>query len=431
MGQRTNLGTSGTAFATAPAWAWGYDSLGQITGAASSVSTQSLAYQYDSIGNRIEVENGTTSLTGTPNYTANALNQYTAIGSLSPEYDNDGNATAYPVPAAPTANSTLAWDAGNRMVSAAVSGGASYLYDAFSRRIAKTTTSGGTSIFVYDGWNCIAEYTGTTPSLSKINLWGLDLSGSLQGAGGVGGLLSIHYGSNDYYPTYDGNGNVSEYLNSSGNVVSHFEYDPFGSTVVNTDTVGLFYRFSTKPQDAETGLYYYGYRYYDSVTGRWMSKDPIGEKGGVNLYGFVGNCGSSKIDRLGLVTYPFGVFPQESNCNSFAASGCKLSPAWNPTPYTLQVHGCRGMNDPMVGPPEPCKCDENQIFIFIPADPTMYHVVGTVVNADGSVTYAQQMGLGGKIVSGYTDPVTAAQDYYQGEYATAKMGRYCCKKSAN
>lgn len=50
----------------------------------------------------------------------------------------------------------------------------------------------------------------------------------------------------------------------------------------------------------ETGYYYYGYRYYDPLTGRWPSRDPIGERGGVNLYGFVNNDGLNGIDRLGM-----------------------------------------------------------------------------------------------------------------------------------
>jgi RHS repeat-associated protein len=129
----------------------------------------------------------------------------------------------------------------------------------------------------------------------------------MQGAGGVGGILSesslitsnpITFNSS--YPTYDGNGNVSEYLDSTGQVTAHFEYDPFGNTVVNTDTSNQFsYRFSTKPIAFATGLYYYGYRYYDPVTGRWPSRDQIEEEGGLNLYGFVGNDGIGKIDVLG------------------------------------------------------------------------------------------------------------------------------------
>ena len=146
---------------------------------------------------------------------------------------------------------------------------------------------------------------GVSPTLQITRLWGTDLSGSLQGAGGVGGLLVESQISNsqisNFYPTYDGNGNVSEYLASNGTVTAHFEYDPFGRTVVNTDTGSLFtYRFSTKPLDSATGLYYYGYRYYDPVSGRWPSRDPIEETGGINLYGFVGNSPLGDIDSLGL-----------------------------------------------------------------------------------------------------------------------------------
>ena len=65
------------------------------------------------------------------------------------------------------------------------------------------------------------------------------------------------------------------------------------------------FRFSTKYQDAETGLLYYGYRYYDSLTGRWLSRDPIEEYGGNNLYGFVGSDALNYVDRLGLLAIIF------------------------------------------------------------------------------------------------------------------------------
>ncbi|MCW1887021.1 RHS repeat-associated core domain-containing protein [Luteolibacter flavescens] len=145
--------------------------------------------------------------------------------------------------------------------------------------------------------------------------WGQDLSGSFQGAGGVGGLLCYHAapstdGSGNRvwgyssYPTYDGNGNVTEYLSEDledgYENAPHYEYDPFGRQVAGSDNTPL-YGFSTKPMDAETGLYYYGYRYYDPVTGRWPSRDPIEERGGVNLYGFVGNDGIRYLDTDGRI----------------------------------------------------------------------------------------------------------------------------------
>ena len=316
IGQRTGVATSGTAFPAVPSWLWSYDALGQVTSADSSVATSDRAYQYDAIGNRIEARYGVTTVTGTPNYTANALNQYTTIQQggtgVSPVYDFDGNVTTYPLPTAPTANSTLVWDAENRLIEVKNSTGTTIeknVFDSSSRKIA-TTANGVTTIYLYDGWNCIAEYTrsvGVPPVLKKTRLWGTDLSGSMQGAGGVGGMLSessqitsnpITFNSS--YPTYDGNGNVSEYLDSTGQVTAHFEYDPFGNTVVNTDTSNQFaYRFSTKPLAFATGLYYYGYRYYDPMTGRWPCRDPIEEEGGINLYGFVGNDGVNHWDYLG------------------------------------------------------------------------------------------------------------------------------------
>ena len=133
----------------------------------------------------------------------------------------------------------------------------------------------------------------------------MDLSGTMQGAGGVGGLLLITDHSalaTSYFPTFDGNGNVSEYLNSTGAIVAHYEYDPFGKTTVATGAKAqdFTHRFSTKPLDAETGLYYYGYRFYDPATGRWPSRDPIEEQGGVNLYGMVENDSVNWVDHLGL-----------------------------------------------------------------------------------------------------------------------------------
>jgi RHS repeat-associated protein len=85
--------------------------------------------------------------------------------------------------------------------------------------------------------------------------------------------------------------------------VARFDYDPFGRIVRQDGSYAphLRHRFSTKYQDEETGFLYYGYRYYDPQTGRWPSRDPIEEKGGLTLYGFVGNDGVNAWDLLGLL----------------------------------------------------------------------------------------------------------------------------------
>ena len=74
-------------------------------------------------------------------------------------------------------------------------------------------------------------------------------------------------------------------------------------TATETAAVANPFRFSTKYNDAETGLLYYGHRYYDPVTGRWRSEDPIGEVGGMNLHGFVENDGVGRIDVLGMTGF--------------------------------------------------------------------------------------------------------------------------------
>ncbi len=309
IGQRTNVEQGGTAFSSARGIAWGYDALGQVTSADSSIPAHNRAYEYDAIGNRKKSADSLT-LPGSDNYASNTVNQYTAVNSVTPGFDDDGNATSYPVPAHTSANSTLGWDGENRLVSATVNGvTTTYLYDAYSRRIA-TKQGSGAKVVVYDGWNPVAEYSFSslpTPStaLVKSYVWGLNLSGGLQGAGGVGGLLAVtehgYTASSYFYPTYDGNGNVSEYLDETGVVAAHYEYDPFGRTVVATGAkaADFAHRFSTKPLDSETGLYYYGYRFYDPLTGRWPSRDSIGENGGVNLYGYVRNSATYLIDVLG------------------------------------------------------------------------------------------------------------------------------------
>jgi RHS repeat-associated protein len=306
LGQRTDATRGGPAPGTTH---WDYDGLGQVVLANDSNNAADRVFEYDTIGNRKKSAVGTI-LPGTDNYATNAVNQYTAIPSApaAPLYDDDGNVTSYPLtpPGGSTQSASLVWDAENRLIATTPVGGSttSYQYDALGRRIAKIT-AGTPTVFLYDGWNLIAEYTGASLTLRASFLWGTDLSGTAQGAGGVGGLLAaqLHTGPNMgvYYPTYDGNGNVSEYLNSTGGVAAHYEYGPFGEPLVSTGTVAtqMPFRFSTKYQDAETRLLYYGYRYYDPITGRWPSRDPIGEDGGINLNVMALNDPVGSIDPLG------------------------------------------------------------------------------------------------------------------------------------
>ena len=175
-------------------------------------------------------------------------------------------------------------------------------YDSQGRRIRKQVAHWSASQwqttndlrFVYDGWNLTAEYDGT--NVVRSYTWGTDLSGSMQGAGGVGGLLAmrVHSGATagEYVFAYDGNGNVIALVNTATGVeAARYEYSPFGQLLRATGPLALEnkFRFSTKYCDDETGYYYYGFRYYNADLGRWLNHDPTAERFSIQLYIAVNN----------------------------------------------------------------------------------------------------------------------------------------------
>jgi RHS repeat-associated protein len=100
-----------------------------------------------------------------------------------------------------------------------------------------------------------------------------------------------------------------------------YEYDAFGNILRATGPATAWnnFTFSTKYLDQETGWSYYGYRYYDALRGRWPSRDPIEERGGVNLYSIVDNDVTNVTDFLGLQTAPTPPAPgQAANLGAIA-----------------------------------------------------------------------------------------------------------------
>ena len=203
---------------------------------------------------------------------------------------------------------------GNRLVSTnRPNGRVANLYrsgcDGLDRRVYKSVDlpSEERHEFYYNGWNPVVEKItpsgGTTATVRYV--WGKDLSGNLQGAGGVGGLFATQVGGAWYFPAYDANGNITQYVDEDGHVVASYTYDAFGNTVAESGAMASVFpfRFSTKYYDSESGLYYYGYRFYSPRLGRWLTRDPIEESGGVNLYGFCGNDVVGKVDVLGFWTW--------------------------------------------------------------------------------------------------------------------------------
>src|SRR5437870_2024662 len=169
--------------------------------------------------------------------------------------------------------------------------------------------------------------SGNTPTASYTR--GFDLSGRMDGAGGIGGLLARSHGysagtwSTHNYYFCDGNGNITYMLNSSQSMVASYRYDPFGNTISSSGTLASanVYRFSSKEIHANSGMYYYGHRFYDPNLQRWINRDPLMEHGFMvteaasrlniaigpddsrsraNLYLFVDNSPLLDLDALGL-----------------------------------------------------------------------------------------------------------------------------------
>ncbi len=286
-----------------------YNIRSEVKGATMNGNTY--GYDYDSIGNR----NWSAVNAVTNTYSANQLNQYSSISdgtSITPTYDEDGS-LAYD-----GYKWHHTWNAESRLISSSndVTGVyITYDYDYNNRRISKTTLapnpySSLTSKYIWDGFNIAAEIIidHVTPSTNiSYYTWGIDLSGTLQGAGGVGGLLSDTKvdanGINTFCSLSDANGNISEYVDDTGAVQAHYEYSATGEEVYSSGAMkdDFTHRFSTKPFDEETGLVVYQRRYYNSKMGRWLSRDPIEEAGGLNIYGIAGNDLINKWDYLGLV----------------------------------------------------------------------------------------------------------------------------------
>jgi RHS repeat-associated protein len=130
----------------------------------------------------------------------------------------------------------------------------------------------------------------------------------MEGAGGIGGMLARSSGysggnwSTHYFYHADGNGNITYLVDASQALAASYRYDSFGNTLSSSGSQASanVYRFSSKEVNIDTGMYYYGYRFYDPILQRWLNRDPIAEFGGLNLYTFVDNEPPDLLDPWGL-----------------------------------------------------------------------------------------------------------------------------------
>ncbi len=179
-----------------------------------------------------------------------------------------------------------------------------------------------------------------TNVLVRSYVWGLDLSETLEGAGGGGALLwvTLHTGSGcaagTHFAAYDGNGNVVTLVSATtGTETARYEYGPFGEPLRVTGPAAALnpFRFSTKRADSTTDMVLYEYRAYSSSLGRWLSRDPLGEGGGVGLHGFVANGPVARVDmdgRLPVGKILLGVGICTSACCALRIHGALWESFW-------------------------------------------------------------------------------------------------------
>jgi RHS repeat-associated protein len=220
------------------------------------------------------------------------------------QYDANGNMTG-------DGARVFAYDAENQLINVYATNlwQVGFLYDGLNRRRIERdyiwTNSAwlktNETHFLYDGMQVVQERDANNNPVVTYTR-GLDLSMSLSGAGGIGGLLARTDANGSTFYHSDGNGNITALIDGNQDMAARYEYDGFGRLINKQGSMADAnrYRFSSQEFFANPNIYGYKSRFYDPTPGRWLNRDPIGELDGVNLYRFVGNNPVSRVDPYGL-----------------------------------------------------------------------------------------------------------------------------------
>jgi RHS repeat-associated protein len=212
--------------------------------------------------------------------------------NISFKYDANGNLTNDGL-------RSFAYDDENQLIQVSVSNQwmSQFVYDGKMRRRIRTEFGWQSSnsnwvqtnqvLYVYDG-NLVIQERDINNLPTTTYTRGKDLSGSLEGAGGIGGLLArtaqsyvdAPMAGHSFYHA-DGNGNITMLINGSQAIVAKYLYDAFGNVLSASGLLANanLYQFSSKEKHLNSGLVYYLYRYYDPNLQRWPNRDPIDEPG--------------------------------------------------------------------------------------------------------------------------------------------------------
>jgi len=265
-----------------------------------TASTASFTYAYDASNRRVRQAATDKSFWSYPAatastvaYTPNNLDQYAAIGSVTPTYDGNGDLTF-------DGTFTYGYDAESRLISASGSGlSAAYAYDAQGRRKSKTV-NGATTLFVQDPQGrALLDYNGAGGAVLDWYAFGAGPNDVLNQIGATTRAT--------YVP--DIQGSIVASLDAASGALTKTGFQPFGES---QSTAGSF-RYTGARIDAETnGLYDFRARMYSPRLGRFLQTDPIGTVGGINLYAYVGNDPLNLIDPYGQCDNAQGCVAQSS-----------------------------------------------------------------------------------------------------------------------
>ncbi len=250
----------------------------------------------------------------------NDSNQLTQWGAATLSYDLNGNLAGDGV-------NTYEWDARNQLSIINSGASASFQYDVFGRRTSKMI-GGAATAFLYDGMNIVQEVSGGTAA-NLLTGVGLDEVFSRADAAGT-----------RYFMT-DALGSTLALADADGNILTQYTYEPFGNTIASGQANANPYHYTSRENDG-TGLYSYRARYYSPTVQRFISEDPIGFSGGVNLYAYALNDPLQFLDPLGLDPQKereckdCGGHPKKDLDPEVAKKCCKDSPPMtssDPNPY--------------------------------------------------------------------------------------------------
>lgn len=233
-----------------------YDVLNRLTKETLRDGTQ-IEYTYDAVGNRLTKKVGA----NTTNYSYNAANELTTVGSTTYIYDKNGNLID-------DGSKLYEYDYNNRLIQVKnKSDGsviATYEYDADGCRTSKTVGATVTKYY-YDGDSTRVLYeTDGAGTLQVRYIYGAD-----------GQLVSMVRGSSTYFFHYNGHGDVVALTDSTGAVVAEYDYDAYGNpvTTCREGSVVNPYLYAGYRYDSETGMYYLNARYYKPDVGRFLTRD--------------------------------------------------------------------------------------------------------------------------------------------------------------